>query len=138
MAGKEYSVDIYVAKDGQPKGAVARSRDIVAGGESQVTTIARMPKLEALSKKLAAKLKLYGHLVLQVIQDKERKFHILECNSRFGGASTLSVKDGLDSFYWFLLEAQGASLDNYPFIRTGKSLRQIRFSQDLIVDGHNS
>ena len=71
--------------------------------------------------------------ILQIILDSNSKIHIIECNSRFGGASTLSIEAGLDSFYWFLQEANGINIDQLPFQLKKQKITQIRFPQDMIV-----
>ncbi|MGQ0829625.1 MAG: NAD-dependent epimerase/dehydratase family protein [Bacteroidota bacterium] len=134
IIGKEISIDVYIDNTGKAKGSIARSRDLVVNGESQITTTIYDLKLEQLSVNLVEKIKLSGHIVLQVLLDEKKNIHIIECNSRFGGASTLSVHCGLDSFYWALLEASGNDISEYPFIQPKKQKSQIRFPEDIIVD----
>ncbi len=133
IEGKEFSVDVYIDTLGKAKGAIARSRDKVMEGESQVTTTVSDSALESLCKEMSEKLKMSGHVVWQLIKDHQGLFHVIECNCRFGGASTLSLALGLDSFYWFLLESQGASLVDYPFLKSTVEKKQIRYKSDLIV-----
>jgi carbamoyl-phosphate synthase large subunit len=133
VEGTEYSVDVYVCKTGKAKGGIARRRDVVVGGESHVTTTVDAPDLTALGICVAETLHVYGHVVLQVIQQGSG-YHIVECNSRFGGASTLSVSSGLDSFYWSLLESIGTDISEYPFLPDPAPRRQIRFPEDLILE----
>ncbi|RJQ40804.1 MAG: ATP-grasp domain-containing protein [Nitrospiraceae bacterium] len=133
VEGKEVSVDVYVDLKGKTKGAVARTRDVVVNGESQITTTFSDPALEMVCSELAEKLGLYGHAVIQGIIDENNNFNIVECNSRFGGASTLSLETGLASFYWFLLEACGYSISDYPFIRSVTEKKQVRYPKDLII-----
>lgn len=135
ISGMELSVDMYVSKKGKVKGVICRSRDVLVNGESQITTTVDNPQLEKLAVKIAEKLKLYGHIVLQVMVDSRNKFHIIECNSRFGGASTLSVQCGLDSFYWAMLEASEHDIDEYPFVKPKETRMQIRFPEDMVVYG---
>ena len=137
VRGREYSVDIYITEKGDPKGAVVRSRDLIGRGESQVTTTARNEALEQACFAIANALELRGHLLFQAIVDEKDEFHFVECNCRFGGASSLSVAAGLDTFYWFLLESQGADISEYPFLRTQKELRQIRYAGDMIICAHD-
>lgn len=134
IPGIEMSIDLYMTRAGKAKGAVARKRDYVINGESQITTTIRNEKLEDLCIGVATYLGLYGHAVMQVIIDHEGQFHLIECNPRFGGASTVSLEAGLDSFYWFLLESQGVNLDDYPFNRSLKEKRQIRYPADFVID----
>ncbi|VBB05513.1 atp-grasp fold duf201-type [Lucifera butyrica] len=135
IEGREYSVDAYIDRAGRVKGVVCRSRDWTVNGESQVTTLVQDERLERLCAGYISKLQLYGHVVLQLIVDERQDIHIIECNSRFGGASTLSLAAGLDSFFWFLLEATGVEISSYPFIKTDHILRQVRYPADLILDG---
>ncbi|WP_184317287.1 ATP-grasp domain-containing protein [Geobacillus subterraneus] len=132
--GMEMSVDLYITRTGEVKGAVARKRDYVVNGESQITTTIRNEKLEGMCIAVASYLGLYGHAVMQVIIDREGQFHLIECNPRFGGASTLSIEAGLDSFYWFFLESQGMNLNDYPFIRSMNEKKQIRYPVDFVID----
>lgn len=134
IQGEELSVDLYVDKKGKTKGVVARERSLVVNGESQITTTVEHPQLEKLSAELAEKLELYGHAILQVLIDRQQQLHIIECNSRFGGASTLSLHCGLDSFYWALLEARGNDISDYPFLKSKTKKTQVRFPEDIIID----
>jgi carbamoyl-phosphate synthase large subunit len=134
VEGTEFSVDVYVDQSGICKGVVARRREVVVGGESQVTTTVRYPAAESLCGEIAEMLGIRGHAVFQIIEDFNKELHVIECNARFGGASTLSIAAGLDSFYWFLLESRNESLSQYPFARSPTERRQIRFACDLVID----
>ncbi len=133
IAGKEYSVDFYVQRNGKAKGAIVRSRDYVVNGESQITMSKKMPELEQMCLDLAKQLGITGHALVQAIVDEEEKIHIVECNCRFGGASTLSVAMGLDSFYWFFMESQGNDLEQIPFVRSAGEKKQVRYAENLIL-----
>ena len=80
-------------------------------------------------------MELYGHVIFQLILSSNSKIHIIECNPRFGGASTASIAAGLDSFYWFILESLGENISDYPFISSKKDITQLRFPSDLITYG---
>lgn len=133
IAGTEISVDLYVDAGEKTKGAILRRREVIVDGESHITTSFRDVALEELFSGLAECLKLYGHVVMQALIDRDNNVHIIECNSRFGGASTLSVELGLDSFYWFLLESTGVSVASYPFSRPDGEMKLVRFASDLMV-----
>ena len=132
IRGREYSIDLYRGLDGRTKGVIARTRDWIEDGESQVTTTVSNPELEALGAEVADELDLYGHAVLQVLVDESGGCHIIECNCRVGGASRLAFEAGLDSLYWFLLEASGQSIAQYPFARSKTEKRLIRYAEDRI------
>lgn len=134
IKGREVSVDLYVTRDGKTKGVVSRTRDLVINGESRVTSSISHKLLEGICAKTAEALKLYGHVIFQAIIDAKGRIHVVECNCRFGGASSLSVACGLDVFYWFLLEAAGADISDYLFIKSKSNKRQIRYFDDIITN----
>jgi len=133
VEGQEISVDAYIDKNREVKGIIMRERTLVINGESQTTTTHTNPELEKLALKFFSSHNFYGHVMFQVMVDKFNKFSIIECNPRFGGASTLSIAAGLDSFYWFILESLGQDLSNYEFKKSTRHLRQIRYKADLVI-----
>jgi carbamoyl-phosphate synthase large subunit len=133
--GKEISVDAYISQSGKVKGLITRYRKIIENGESVVTQTFYSEKLSNEIIEYIEKLNLYGHIILQLFIDQNDNLNIIECNTRFGGASTLSIKAGLNSFYWFILEAHGVSVENFPFQPLEQILTQIRYPQDLIIYG---
>ena len=130
--GREISVDGYVDRAGRVHGLVARTRDVVVRGESQVTTTLPDAALLARLAPIVAQLALYGPFVLQALLTDDGGLHLIECNCRFGGASTLGIAAGVDSFYWFLQEAGGADLQAFPFEPAAGPLRQVRLATDII------
>jgi carbamoyl-phosphate synthase large subunit len=133
IEGTEYSIDVYVDQYGTPKGCIVRTRDIVRHGESQVTTATARKDIADGCLTVARVLGITGHMVFQAIEDSSKNVHLMECNSRFGGASTLSVAAGLDSFYWFFRECIGDDLHDVAFVDSPNGLRQVRYASDKIV-----
>lgn len=133
IEGLEYTVDIYLNMQSEIVGTIERKRLYVSCGESQITETLRNPLLKDLTETLAKLLKLIGHINIQVIQDKKTdEFFIIECNPRFGGASTLSLKAGLDSFIWFLLEIQNKKCP--PFKRIQHEIKMVRYAEDKSIN----
>jgi len=130
VSGNEISIDAYISGSGEVKGLVMRRRDVVVNGESQVTSTFSDLKLEEIFKNIIKNLNLHGHIILQALIDEKGNVHVIECNSRFGGASTLAIQAGLDSFYWAYLEAIGEPLDHYPFYLSAFPIKQIRHPHD--------
>ncbi len=133
LSGVELSIDGYIDLKGNVKGIVMRQRNLVVNGESQITTSLIDAELERKFIAIIEKLKLYGHIILQAIIDDSGAINIIECNPRFGGASTLSLKCGLDSFYWVYLESNEVDIENYPFYKATKPVKQIRFPSDFYI-----
>ena len=73
----------------------------------------------------------YGHIIIQVLVDSKNKIHLIECNSRFGGASSLSIECGLDSCNWFIKESLGQKLSKQLKKIPKKTL--IRYSKDMFI-----
>ncbi|GAF65681.1 hypothetical protein BTS2_2579 [Bacillus sp. TS-2] len=133
IEGNEYSIDVYISKKKELIGAIVRKRELIVNGESQITTTCKHDNLERIITEFALSLGLYGHAVFQAIETKEQQLAIIECNPRFGGASTLSIASGLDSFYWFLLESLGNNLEKDVFMRAKEERKLIRHAHDLII-----
>ncbi|MEK8196574.1 ATP-grasp domain-containing protein [Lysinibacillus sp. FSL M8-0134] len=133
IGGKEYSIDVYMMKNGKAKGAIVRERVLVINGESQITRTVIKTDLAKLVMEVAETLNLYGHVMFQIVEDIKGQPHIIECNARFGGASTLSIKAGLDSFNWFIRESNKQSICDMKFKSPVEQLTQIRYSKDLII-----
>lgn len=133
IQGQEISVDGYVSRAGRVHGLVARTRDVIVRGESQVTTTFHDAALLARLTPIVEKLGLYGPFVLQALLTPDGGLHLIECNCRFGGASTLGIAAGVDSFYWFLQEAAGSDLQQFPFRPAPGPLRQIRAAADVVM-----
>ena len=133
VQGDEYSIDAYVRKNGIFHGLVVRERVMVMNGESQVTRTIFDDQISELTRKIAEGLELRGHFVLQLIKN-EQGLHLIECNPRLGGASTLSFAAGLNTPLWSMLEALGIDLASYPFMPITNSIELIRTPVDSIFD----
>lgn len=131
--GIEISIDSWVSKEGKVAGVVLRRRDRVVAGESQVTTTFRDEGLEAEAVKVVAALGVYGPVVLQAIV-VDGSLQIIECNPRFGGASTASIAVGLDSLYWSLADALGQH-EQRVLQRSERNVKQIRLPNDRLIYG---
>ena len=130
IQGIEYSIDSYIDKSNNLIGSIIRSRDVVRDGESKVTTVVEDDILSKKVKKFLQKHKIQGHSVLQVIK-RDKEYYLIECNARFGGASTLSYELGLESFYWFLQESNNQDIKANI---SKKSLKQVRCSKDIFFE----
>ena len=129
--GTEISVDAWVDRCRRVKGLVLRRRETVVNGESQVTATFRDGALEERASELLVALGVAGPVVLQAIVDGPGEVHFIECNPRFGGASTAGIAAGLDPFYWSMLEAEGGDVAGCGFHRIPGEVRQVRTPADI-------
>lgn len=133
IAGYEISIDAYVDLAGNIKGVILRKRDLIIDGESKISTTFYDENVEKSARNIIHELNLYGHIMLQMIIDESGQLFVIECNPRFGGASTLSVKAGLDSFKWAYLESLNIDINNIPFKKINTKIRQVRYSKDFYI-----
>lgn len=131
VRGPEISVDAWLDRAHRLCGLVLRRRDLVAGGESQVTTTFRDPAVEAQLGAFLEAMQICGHVVLQAIVDGDGAVHIIECNARFGGASTASIAVGLDTFGWSLRQTHDPTFCPV-FERAPHEVQQVRSPSDRI------
>jgi carbamoyl-phosphate synthase large subunit len=124
LRGEEFSADAWVSRSGAVRGPVVRRRDVVQDGEAAVTTTIRDPELEDMARSVLAWLPARGPVNVQLLRTEDGRVHIVELNARFGGASTCSVRAGLDLWVWELSEHRG--LDPEPFRRLAGEVRQTR------------
>ncbi len=135
ISGTEISIDAWIDKGGTPKGLITRTRDKVKNGESEITTTFRSKEIEKDVANILKSLKLRGPVVMQGIIDENNKLHILECNPRIGGASTISINVGLELIRWSLLMDFSNELD--IFKRECFEVKQVKLTTDLIINDTN-
>lgn len=99
IPGPEISIDAFVDDDFKVKALFLRKREFVNQGESQVSSIFRNKKLEIIFKKYFEIFQFSGFVMMQAKIIKGKIF-IIECNPRIGGASTVSINNGIDTFFW--------------------------------------
>lgn len=133
ITGYEISIDAYVDLSGSIKGMILRTRDLIIDGESKISTTFFDEYIENSARNIIYQLNLYGHIMLQMIIDENGQLFVVECNPRFGGASTLSVKAGLDSFKWAYLESSNINIQNIPFNKRNTEIKQVRYSKDFYL-----
>jgi carbamoyl-phosphate synthase large subunit len=131
VSGIEISVDGWVDNFGRVRGVVLRSRDLIISGESKVTTTFRSTEIEKVATGIIEALDLRGHVVMQAFIGGGGGLHIIECNARFGGASTASIAVGLDSIYWSLCELLNMTPAIPEFNRLNQEVRQVRVASDI-------
>jgi carbamoyl-phosphate synthase large subunit len=131
ITGVEISVDGWIDKNHKTKGVVLRRRELIVKGESQVTTTFQDQNIESRIIQILDALELNGPVVMQAFLTSSKDLFIIECNPRFGGASTASILAGLDSFLWSIAEYFEGNTNPYPFKRRASEIRQVRIPWDI-------
>jgi carbamoyl-phosphate synthase large subunit len=132
IEGTEISADVWIIPEVY-KSIVLRYRTVIQDGESQITRIFKNSQFENQLLDLALQLEISGPAVIQAIIDSENNLHIVECNPRFGGASTASNAAGsrvLRKMILYSLKGEaGISVSKVEEIR---ELTQARVAMDIL------
>jgi carbamoyl-phosphate synthase large subunit len=109
VAGREYTLDVYVGLDGIPRCVVPRWRWQTRTGEVVKGVVVKDPALIAAGKRVAEALgpSTRGLITLQCIVSADGRIRFIEINPRFGGGAPMSIAAGADFPGWLLQELLG-------------------------------
>lgn len=96
VAGREYTIDWFSDKSGEPHLIVPRERLAVRGGEVMVSRIRLDAEIIESVRKVGVRLKLRGPANLQGIRPPNGGFLFTDVNLRFGGGSGHTIAAGGD------------------------------------------
>ena len=130
VQGVEFSAELYTDQTDECLGVLVRERSRVMHGESQITTVRRRPDIADLARAVASTIGVRGHAIVQILDDGDR-LHVLECNSRVGGASSCAWFNGLRTVDAMLLESLGETPTN--FIPRSEGTTVVRMPADRIM-----
>jgi carbamoyl-phosphate synthase large subunit len=126
--GTEYSIDAYVSRDGVIRGVSPRTRDVIVGGEVEISTTVHDDEIVALSRNVIERLSLVGPLTLQMFRETEsQSLYVIEVNPRFGGGVPLSIEAGFDFPAMMIREMLG---DDPGLHADGRRIRMTRYFQE--------
>jgi carbamoylphosphate synthase large subunit len=130
LGRKEVSVDALFSLDGEPVHFTCRTRDVIAGGQSVVSTIVDARPFGVVVEKILAICSRIGAKGIINIQVFEREGEIVlgEINARLGSGYPLTQAGGGCYSEWLLAAALGREL---PEIDVVFGLRMARGSQDV-------
>lgn len=129
----EYSIDLLMdLEGGKALDAICRERIQVVAGESKISRTVDLGELAALTKRMGETLGLVGHNTVQAFIDPARGPLFIEVNPRFGGASNLSIRAGLDSPRR-ILQMLGGDVSAYMPRKIAFGATMFRYTQDVIT-----
>lgn len=129
--GTEYTIDVLIDLEGNVLSVIPRTRILKKGGESYVSITRKNQNLINLAIKICSLIKFKGHINIQCIM-RENTPYFIEINPRFGGASQLAFKAGMDSPYRIIQMLQGKKVE--PFIGDfEENLIMLRYTQDFYI-----
>lgn len=130
VRGQEFSIDTWISKDRSVGIASPRWRNLVVNGEAKITTTFNDPKLEELTLKIIRALDVTGIAVIQGFLMEDNEIAIIECNTRFGGATTASINSGVPLLDLAILDLIGIDSTNIFSNIQRKPITQVRASFD--------
>lgn len=105
--GREYTVDVWVDGQGEPRVAVPRRRIETRGGEVSKGITERHPQVIDLAERIARNLPdAYGPLTIQIFADGA-SVEAIEINARYGGGYPLAWEAGARTTRWAIQAALG-------------------------------
>lgn len=132
VEGSEFSVDCWRSIDGVSTITSPRWRSKVINGESQVTRTFKSEDISAVSEAILEALNLTGIAVIQGFQRQDGSLEIIECNARFGGATTASIAAGAPLIELALLDHAKKEYSNMLTSVKVADITQVRVSKDYI------
>jgi carbamoyl-phosphate synthase large subunit len=109
--GIEFTVDCYIANDGETISIVPRKRVEVTSGEATKTITSKDEEIIQLSKDIIKKATFRGPITIQFIRDNTTKeTFVMEINPRFGGGVLASIEAGANSAQVLIDELLGMSV----------------------------
>lgn len=134
VSDPEFSIDVLMDFCAAPIQSVARRRLEVKAGESVKSRVEQLDDLCDRAEGICASLGLIGHITVQAFYSELSGARFIEVNPRFGGASNLSIRAGLESparLLQLLAGQEDEALRKRP-IHFG--LTMLRHAEDVIVN----
>lgn len=128
IEGDEYTIDALFSKVGKLLNISVRRRD-TANGVSVIGTIVDPVPFFPVVEKIGSALKFRYLINIQVIQDRQNDFHIIEINPRIAGSVMFSVYSGLDFIKGAIDVYAG---EKVHFINEQKKIRVIRYWNEYV------
>jgi carbamoyl-phosphate synthase large subunit len=133
VEGTEFTVDVFIDREGRPISCVPRERVVVVAGESVVSRTVRDDDLSDATMRLCSALELTGHLTVQTFRAPDRIVFV-EINPRYGGAASLGFAAGAPTPEYAIRSARGERQEP----RLGQyevDLVMLRYADDRFVHG---
>jgi len=133
--GPEYTVNIFLDRNGRLRAAVPHRRIEIREGEVSKGVTERHPALLAAAEAIAARLGALGGrgpLCFQAILDERGRAVVFEINARFGGGYPLAHRAGAHFCRWILEERLGRPPSWDPPWREG--LTMLRYDAAVFLE----
>ncbi len=131
VKGIEFTIDVLNDLTGNILSIIPRRRILIKGGESIVSITEKNTQIISYSKFICEKIKFIGHINIQCIM-KEHTPYFIEINPRFGGASNIAFKAGMESPLKILQIIKGENVKQF-IGEFRENLIMLRYTQDFFI-----
>lgn len=132
--GHEFTINVYVSREGECVCAVPHWRIEVRAGEVSKGITVKDPRLMSLGRRIAESLPgAYGPMNIQCFMDNLGDLKVIEINPRFGGGYPLAHKAGAPFAAWLIDELEGRKLSYCGDWQDG--LAMLRYDDAVYVPG---
>ncbi len=133
--GKEYTVDVFIDRDGKARCSVPRLRVETRSGEVSKGLTVRNRDIQSLAERICEKLPgAYGVFNVQMFVDKKGgQTNVIEFNPRFGGGYPLAHQAGAHFTHWLVEDTMGLP-SSVVADRWQDGLAMLRFDDAVFVD----
>lgn len=129
----EFTIDVFLTRDGRPVSSVPRERVQVVSGESYIGRTVDDDRLQESAAELCADLRLTGHNTVQAFR-WQGGLAFIEVNPRLGGGAALGFAAGAPTPRWLVQEVFDEPLHPEPGTYV-PDLVMLRYTQDVFVPG---
>jgi len=132
--GHEFTINVYVSRDGECVCTVPHWRMEVRSGEVAKGITVKDPRLMSLGRRIAESLPgAYGPMNIQCFMDDSGDLKVIEINPRFGGGYPLAHKAGAPFVAWIIEELEGHKLSYFEDWQDG--LAMLRYDSAVYLPG---
>jgi carbamoyl-phosphate synthase large subunit len=132
--GREFTINVYVNREGECVCAVPHWRIDVRAGEVAKGITVKDPRLMTLGRRIAEALPgAYGPMNIQCFMDDSGDLKVIEINPRFGGGYPLAHKAGAHFAAWIIKELEGRKLSYFDGWED--CLAMLRFDNAVYLPG---
>jgi carbamoyl-phosphate synthase large subunit len=132
--GREFTINVYVSREGECVCAVPHWRIDVRAGEVAKGITVKDPRLMSLGRRIAEALPgAYGPMNIQCFMDGTGDLKVIEINPRFGGGYPLAHKAGAHFAAYIIEELEGRRLSYFEGWQDG--LAMLRYDDAIYMPG---
>ena len=96
LTGKEFGLDIMNDLEGNNVAVSVKQKLAMRAGETDKAITLDLPEVREIGKKIGSALKHIGNLDVDVMQNENGEYCVLELNPRFGGGFPFSYEAGVN------------------------------------------